>query len=239
MGSAAVMTALDGATVYLSADRELQEIGTTSFAVFDIGGHLQEFGGGPHDFGDIEASRRGVTFEQEYASQGGRLRIGSAQRRTPTGFPLPPVRLAAWQGQAHSVKTVIYGGTPRDLIGLLSSFSIGETPNGVTVRPRSPEQATLVRTTAHAPDIARPVPGIGLLDISELTPDVAAQVPAWKGRLVAGGEVFVESPRTDEMTLVFVGESVFIRIYPNAGVSERELLQFVASLSGRWVPQTA
>ena len=233
-----VITALDGATVHLSADQELQDVGTTSFAVFDIGGRLQEFGGGPHDFGDVEASRRGVAFSEEYSFQSGRLRIGSVGRRTPTGFPLPPVRLAAWQGRTYSAKTLIYGGTSRDLIGLVNRFSIQEAEQGVVVRPHGPRGPVLVRTAAHAPDVARPVPGIGLLDIAELTPAVAAQVPQWRGHVVPGGEVFVEAPHTDEMTLVFVGESVFIRVYPNAGVSERKLLQFVEGLSATWTPPT-
>jgi len=226
------LTALDGGVVNLSSPLDLTASGTTSFIVFDIGGYRQEFGSGGLDFGDIEAANHGVTFDEEYSFQDGRLRLGSVVQTD--GGVSNILRLAVWQGLERSLKTVIYEGESKDLIGLLDLFTIIEGAGGLVLKAKDPTVITVVRETSSAPDIAQPLPGFGLLDIFELTPSMGRLLPEWGGFQSPNGELFVEEPGTSEMTLVYVGESAFARFYPDENVSESDLLNLVTALDVRW-----
>lgn len=226
--------ALDGSTVEISSALDLDRPGATSFIVARLGNHLQEFGSGDLDFGDFVAEGHGVSFEEEYSFQGGRLRVGRAEKydtQVKGGYTL---RLGVWQGRSSSVKTVIFNGKSADVVSLFDQFTIEETSSGVVMRPARPS-VDIVRDGQHAPDFVKPVPGLGLLDVYALTPDKVRGAPQWGGRRVRGGELFVEiGARREDTTLVLLGRSAFTRIYPDEGTTESDVVAEASELEVAW-----
>lgn len=230
-----VHTALDGSRVRVTAPYELDAPGSTAFVVADGGSFRQEFGSGDLILGELVASAHGINLNEEYAFQGGRLRIGSTEKYDEQVRLRYTVRLGVWEGQRYSVKTLIFGGTSTDLIGLYDLFDIRETSTGVILDPRQP-RIRLVREGRGAPDIIKPIGGVGLATVFKLTPTAARTIPPWAGKPVRGGELFVRNANIpDRLFLVLVAESAVGYIEPNDSASEEALVAGASELTLDWL----
>lgn len=163
-------TALDGATVEISAAFTFPREGATSFVIVQIGSHRQEFGSGDLDLGDDVARAQEVIFSEEYLLQGGRLLLGSAEKYDAEIKLHSTVHLGVWKGLSHSLKTLTYAGTTRDLVSLFAQFKIEETGTGITLSPGA-SNVSILEEGVDAPVLVKNVPGLGLLEICQLTPD--------------------------------------------------------------------
>ena len=209
-------TALNGGMVEIDGGGADLTRPFASFIVARFGSHLQEFGAGRLDFGATVARELEIDLTEEYSYQGGRLRLGSGPWVDLDTKHETVIRIAVWEGTAYSLKTVKYGGRSLDLIALLDQFVISETADGIAMRPTNPHEVRLARIGGHAPSVVQNVPGVGLLEVAELTPERAKRLPPWAGLPVTGGELFVENERSrDAKTFLMVGHTAVSRLYPN------------------------
>lgn len=228
-------TALDGSQVRMTAPYDLNRPGSTAFIVADGGTFRQEFGSGDLILGELVATAHGITLDEDYAFQGGRLRIGAAEKYDDQISLRYMMRLGVWEGERHSIKTIIFGGTSSDIIALYDQFEIRETTTGVILNPRK-QGLGLVREGQGAPDIIKPIAELGLATVFKLTPSVARTIPPWAGRSVRGGELFVRNADApDRLFLVLVAETAVAYIQPNDAVSDVKLVAGASELTVDWM----
>lgn len=185
----------------------------------------------------------GMQLTQEFAFQGGTLWLGSGVQLAgadgarygelaPDGQLRPaPVHMAAWEGDAHSLLLFRYTGQSIDLLHILDHFVITDTPQGITAIPRDPASTFYV----SGPKVTVDIPDFALLDVRQLTPQLARELPRASGTQVPGGELFVRNRNEESRHLVLVGPSTvtFIMSY---GVPEDRLMAGVMDtrVSGSW-----
>jgi hypothetical protein len=197
--------AIDGSTVTIDATAFNPDFHASSVGIYTINGHWQEFTTSYRDFGAAVAADLSLSLGESYTLQGGRLRLGT----TSVHFPdmgkgvrqTDLLHLAVWEGRRFSVHTHRYNGKAHDLIDVFDRFDLLEDAGGIHLQPRDPGQVRFARE----PSLLREVPGVGVLQIRPMTPQVARTVPPWRGTAVAGGELFV-GRRPGNLHLVLVGK---------------------------------
>lgn len=227
------VVALDGSLVRFSGPLNLASAGTTMFALINYGGGVQqEFGSGGLDFAKHVARAHRVTFSEEYAFEGGRLRLGSVVESLEKYQLRHTLRLGLWEGKTASVKTVMYNRTPGDLLAVYEQLGIEETPLGAILRPKNGYD--FVRDGRGRPNVWTPVPGFGLIDVSKLTTSVARGLPSWPGARVKGGELFVQN-RGDAQRelLILVGDTAVAQIDPDGPITD-SLVEAASELTLDW-----
>lgn len=242
--------ALAGARVELASSLPSQELplrepGTTSFAYYDVGSPLggvsrQEFSSGSAEFQNQLATDDGVVLSESYSVASGTLRAGSAVQTDPDTGASGVFRLGVWEeGPASSsaVSSFLYHGSQSDLVALFSKFSFEDTASGIRMVPLPGSDALLVQDESHSTSIAKPISMLGLLDVQQLTPHLAPQIPTDGGTTLDSGQrLYVEHPGTPDMTLLLVTATAFTRIYPHEGISEADAVRRASSLDISWVP---
>lgn len=233
--------ALDASIVEINAPHsEIDLPGATTFAVFQGLGYSQEFTGGDHGFGDVEAARDETTFTETYGMHGGTLRVATFTQHDAVDDFDEIVHLGAWRGGQWSVVTNIYQRPSQELVALFNLVRITETPFGPVLESSLPHEFTLVDEGTHAPDIIHYLPGAGLLNVWARTPQQEWLVPQEEGVGVRGGELFLSGvvPALpgieDEVQLLLVGETALTRIAGDPGVSEDALMQTASELQVTW-----
>jgi hypothetical protein len=236
MGGLAVRAthvAIDGSTVTIEATAFNPDFHASSVGVYAINGRWQEFTTSYRDFGAAVAADLGLSLNESYTLQGGRLRLGT----TSVHFPdmgkgvsqTDLLHLAVWEGRRFSVHTHLYNGKAHDLIDVFDRFEVLEDADGIRLRPRDPEHTKFSRE----PSLLREVPNIGVLQVRPMTPQIARTVPTWQGTAVRGGELFV-GRRPDSLHLVLVGKRSHTLIMRHGDECGKEDLSHIRRLSVDW-----
>jgi hypothetical protein len=180
--------------------------------------------------GNEVARLQEILLDEEYAVQGGRLRIGS-KRLLETGVD-SRVHLGVWESQHSSIVASFYGLSvqPVDVIAVFNRFTITERGTSVTLIPRDPMQTAF----EDAPELAKMLPGVGLVIVRKLSPRQAQRLPRWKGTAVRGGELFVGDRGGHHRHLVLVGERTVTTFMPEPDVAIDDVVQRVSELSITW-----
>jgi hypothetical protein len=247
--SSATRLALDGSTAHIQSVVQLVD-NYTSVGALDVGfprRRWQEFIAGPVSYGEEFAlspnTGDGMVFDEEYAFQGGRLRLGWGKEhvgpdgaeyweRGPYGHGRPkPIRFGVWEGQAFSLTTVIRGDTSSDLLAIFEAITITESPLGLTVTTTSLGRRSFV----EGPSVLQDVPELGLLDIADVSDPAVRALPRRKrGTPVKGGELFVEARGEPTMSFMLVSETSRTYIIPHPGIAEQQLVDGVSNLEISW-----
>lgn len=109
--------------------------------------------------------------------------------------------------------------TAETLIDVLSLVSLDEGTSGLALHPvhsdfgfESPGQ------------VAKVVPGFGLLDITALEAVGRSRVPKWAGTPAVGGDIYVDSSSPDRAAYIVVNSTSFTKLLPFGDV-QRSVLE--------------
>jgi hypothetical protein len=169
-----------------------------------------------------------VRLIEEYAYRGGSLRVGRAlDERGRVDF-----LVSVWEGQAWSVYTPFYGGDVANLMGVLDLLSLEETDSGLVLVPLDDR----IRYE-RSPELTKMIPGVGLLVMSQLTRQVARDLPRWSGTTVPGGELFVdEVPGAGQRYYVLVSPTARATIMPSPEAAGNTVPSRLLNLNVTWRP---
>jgi len=224
----------DGSTVDLAGELDFSRP-ATSLVEVGFPGEMQQFGVGTIGFGEWSAREVGVVaFDQEYAYQGGRFRIGSAVITDDFTRVQTLAHMGVWEGSNFSVKTQQLGGEPTALISLFEQIAIVERELGVELQPKL-SGVEVKRTGSFVPRVLKLVPGLGIVTVRQLSEELVSGLPEWNGYPAAGGELFVLG-EGEGATLVLVGDSAFTSIVPDASSLESAVLAGAMGLVAKWTP---
>jgi hypothetical protein len=202
---------LDGGLVRIDANVGVSEQFTAVMSL-QLGGHVQQFVAGVHPFAEDAARAFGVnTFQEEYRFQGGRLRIGTTEQYDPAIKLSALLTVAAWQGERYSVYTFAYNARSSSrLLDVLDAVRLGETEEGATALPKQPAKTPVVDLS-----LTTELPGLCLLDAAPAGSQLMRALPGWRGRSVAGGELFADGSDPKELQFVLVGQTAITRVIPS------------------------
>ncbi|MFP3968686.1 hypothetical protein SMC26_40760 [Actinomadura fulvescens] len=207
----------------------------TSLLQLHLGTHLQEFDAGVAGSATASARDLGVrSFPHEYRFQGGRLRFGRTSQYDKTIKLRSSLTVAVWEGKKFSLFTHAYEAkNHRQLLAVLDQVRIAELTDGLVLTAKRPSQAPVASVT-----FVKEVPGLGLLQIQPATREVGKVLPAWQGKRVVGGELFVESDAGAAggavHSFVLAGANAVTHVVPDEDDNPERLLPHLAELHIEW-----
>jgi hypothetical protein len=198
---------LDGSIVRISGRNVDLSKRANSVVTTAVGRGQVEFSVGHRGFGASAANHAaGVRLAEEYAYRGGRLRVG----RRLDEHGQADFLVFVWEGRTSSVYAPFYLGEVANFMAVLDLLTLDESDTGLLLVPRSSEIHF-----ERGPELAKVVPGVGLLVVEELNEQVARELPRWPGTAVHGGELFIdEIPGASQRYYVLVSSSARITIMP-------------------------
>lgn len=229
---------LDGSSVALDGPVGLT-VPPTNFTRWSIDGRIEDFGTGHRGYAAAAVSSLGtVIFVEEYAFQGGRLRIGTDVLVDRVTLVSTERRWAVWEGLNYSMYAGRAGVHSADLMALLDRFLFEEESAGLTLLPKDSQTTQPVRAGTY-PHVYKTLPEIGLLTIYQLTNEHLRSLPSWQGQRVQGGELFRLEPTTldDGQTqerLALVGATTFTVVDVDLQASDAEMLDSLSQISVEW-----
>ena len=185
-----------------------------SFADIAVGPTLVEIGTGPPDWGFQVAEGAGISLDESYDYRGGTLHLGEQSSTDSVTGLSGTHRLAVWVIEGFSMKTHGYRDT-ESLIAFLENFDLEGRADGIVLRPRRASTVSYVRSRTRAPSYVQNVPGVGLIEVKQLTAEKRKASPAWPGASARGGSLYVEDKDTSAWSLLLVGDTAVTRLYPN------------------------
>jgi hypothetical protein len=218
--------ALDGSRIEVRTSLDVSRP-FSSFANLRIGSHLQEFGAGDRDFALANAWDVGVrAFPETYRFQGGTLRLGTAAQFERTIKARSELLFAVWEGERHSLYTFAYNATSSsDLLAVLGRVRLTESPEGLAMAPTKPADTPMSDVC-----LAKDLPTLGLLQIHPAEYARDQGLPRWRGRQVAGGELFVNQDDPTRRWFVLSGRTALTHVIPDPDRDPNALLPALAEL---------
>jgi hypothetical protein len=214
---------LDGKRIHLSGELDLSRP-AASVARISLDGRLHEITSGEHGAAHAWADDLGVTgFDDEFAVQGGRLRVGRSTLRDAHAGLREQVLAAVWEGHRHSVFTHLYHARAADAVGFFNALTLTEHAEGVSFSPRRRA------ASAEPAELVKEVPGLGLLEITTLTRQTARRLPPWRGARVAGGELFKDTLDDQGTFFLLATASALVTVLP---MDESHVRQTPGRLAG-------
>jgi hypothetical protein len=230
MASRVVHRTLDGKRIHLSGELDLSRP-YTSVARISLDGRLHEITSGERGAAHAWATDLGVTrFDDEFAVQGGRLRIGHSTLRDAHAGLRERVLAAVWEGRRYAVFTHLYHARAADAVGLFNALTLTEHAEGVAFTPR--RRAAL----AEPAELVKEVPGLGLLEITTLTKQTARRLPPWPGARVASGELFKDTLEDQGVFFLLATPSTLVTVLPVDENRIREVPGRLARLTAEILP---
>jgi hypothetical protein len=220
---------LDGSTVRIAGpDLDLSKP-VSSIVTTVVGNVRVEFTVFERRFGAAVAwDVARVRLQEKYAYRGGSLRVGSAL----DGGGRVDFLIGVWEGRAWSVYVPFYGGDVANLMGVLDLLSLEETDTGLVLVPRDDR----IRYE-RSPELTKTIPGVGLLVMSQLTRQVARDLPRWSGTAVPGGELFVDDvPGAGRRYYVLVSRTAKTTIMPSPEAAGDSVPSRLVNLNVAWRP---
>ncbi|MGH3731472.1 MAG: hypothetical protein ACRDTU_22420 [Micromonosporaceae bacterium] len=218
-----VHRALDGRRYQLSGPLDLSAP-VTSVAELSISGRRYEFTAGGAGLGDDVIEALGAEYDEELSYSGGAL---STVRTRPYD---PKIRLredrltGVWRGRGFSFFCHMYHATSTDLIGVLREVKIREYDDGLAITPYRPHEF------AGPATLAKEVPGLGLLEISPLTPQHTAQLPTWRGLSTQAGELFSDELSDGSPYFLLAGADTWVTVLPLHDTAVDQVPELVGQL---------
>lgn len=196
-------------------------------------GRRQEFTAGSLELGLQMATLLGLELREEYALQGGRLRVGSGSV-FDRDIGLERHAIGVWEGDSSSIYTVLYGNVDAsDFIELFNLFVVRqEEASAPSFIPRRPRETPF----EDSPTLLKQIPQLGLLQVRQLTMRTARHLPSWPGTRVRGGELFVSRPGRLEGYFTLVGDSSVAIISPESTCNSDYGVTRVAQIQTSWTP---
>jgi hypothetical protein len=211
VGHGVVHRALDGYRFHISGDLDLT-LPFTSVTRYAVDGRLYELTSGDHRAAAAWATDLGIHhFDDEFSVQGGTLRTTRLTHYDERVGLEDHLLAVMWQGRNHSMFIPMYGARAADAVHLFRLLRITEHADGITVASRNPKRAGI----AEPADVAKEVPGVGLLEITALTRTTARRLPAWPGARVSGGELFRDTLDDDTPYFLLATSSAMVTVLPH------------------------
>jgi hypothetical protein len=223
-------TALDGSEVIIDADVDLS-LPAMSTQVLLVGMNQREFTGGDLDLGFTAAADvHEVVLSEEYELQGGRLRIGHRNAGEGSAVDTFEAWIGVWEGESASVVAHLY--EPAGSSGVIELFNAVQLSESVEGEPIVRPRAEYGLVPDAPPDLAKLIPGLGLVQVERMTPAVAESLPTHPGAQVAGGELFVnEGPPP---FFLLANARTLTTILPSPGISLARALRPVEKMVIDW-----
>lgn len=235
----AAYTSLDGGLVEIGGVDLPVQPGATRFAVYESTASQHEFALGELNYGEWVASGEGVELTEGYTlSSGSQVSVGHQTADDPVTKLVEHSALGVWYGSRWSMTLWLHGADSAQIIATYNEFSMAEKETGVVLNPRLPESWSLVRGSAHAPEVDTHIEGLGSIEVVQRTPEQAWQVPSTNGVPVAGGELWVEDPESHNPTFLLANDTSISRIWPEKS-PEAELIDRCSRLEVSWTPAEA
>jgi hypothetical protein len=208
-----VHRALDGYRFQISGGLDLGRP-FTSVAKYAVDGGLYELTSGEHDAAKGWTADLGIgRFDDEFALTNGRLRtarVTDYDRRAGLEDQLLAV---VWEGRRFSLFIPMYNAKPADAVHVFQLLGVSEHDDGLTVASRNPKRAGI----AEPAEVAKEVPGLGLLEMTALTKTTARRLPGWSGAKLPHGELFRDTLDDDSTYFVLATPSAMVTVLPHDG----------------------
>jgi hypothetical protein len=225
MAPRVVHRTLDGKRIQLSGELDLSRP-ATSVATIALDGRLHEITSGERGAAHAWADDLGVTrFDDEFAVQGGRLRIGHSTLRDAHAGLQERVLAAVWEGRRYAVFTHLYHARAADAVGFFNALTLSEHADGAAFTPR--RRAALTEPT----ELVKEVPGLGLLEVTTLTKQTARRLPSWSGARVASGELFKDTLEDKGTFFLLATASALVTVLPTDESRVHEVPRRLAGLT--------
>jgi hypothetical protein len=203
--------ALDGYLFQISGDLDLT-LPFTSVSRFAVDGRLYELTSGDHGAAPSWAQDLCIRhFDDEFSVQGGTLRTTRVTHYDERVGLEDHLLAVIWQGRNFSMFIPMYSARAADAVRLFQLLRITEHDDGITVASRNPKRAGI----AEPADVAKEVPGLGLLEITALTKTTARRLPAWSGARVPSGELFRDTLDDDTTYFLLATPSAIVTVLPH------------------------
>lgn len=210
MASSVVHRALDGYRFRLSGDHDLSHP-FTSVARFAVDGGLYEMTSGSHEVADGWADDLGFSrFDDEFSVQGGRLRTKAVKTHDERIGLTDHLLAVVWRGAHFSMFIPMYEAKPADAVRFFQTVGVSEHADGLTVSSRNPRRAGI----AEPAEVAKEVPGLGLLEITAQTRTTQRRLPAWAGARMPSGELFRDTLDDDTPYFLLATGSAMVTVLP-------------------------
>jgi hypothetical protein len=208
-----VHRALDGYRFQLSGNLDLTRP-FTSVARYAVDGSLYELTSGEHGAATGWISDLGVRrFDDEFSVQNGRLRTVRVTDYDERAGLEDRMLAVVWQGRRFSVFIPMYNAKAADAVRVFQLLGVTEHDDGLTVASRNPKRAGI----AEPADVAKEVPGLGLLEMTALTKTTARRLPSWPGARLPHGELFRDTLDDDSTYFLFATPSAMVTVLPHEG----------------------
>lgn len=225
MAKGVVHRSLDGYRFQISGDLDLS-LPFTSVARFAVDGRIYELSSGDHRAATAWAEDLKIRgFDDEFSVQGGTLRTTHVTHYDDRVGLEDHLLAVMWQGRDFSMFIPMYSARAADAVRLFQLLRVTEHADGITVASRNPKRAGI----AEPADVAKEIPGIGLLEITALTKTTARRLPAWSGARVAGGELFRDTLDDDTTYFLLATSSAMVTVLPH---EERHAVSAANRLGG-------
>ncbi len=213
MSKGVVHRSLDGYRFHLSGDLDLT-LPFSSVARFAVDGRLYELTAGEHGAATGWLKDLGVRdFDDELSVQGGRLRTVKVVDHDQRIGLKDELLAVVWQGRKFSMFIPMYNAVAADAVRLFELLAVSEHEDGLTVASLNAKRAGI----AEPADIAKEIPGVGLLEITALTKTTARRLPNWSGARLPHGELFRDT--LDDLSTYFLlaTPSAMVTVLPHDG----------------------
>ena len=213
MAKSVVHRALDGYRFQISGDLDLTQP-FTSVARYAVDGGLYELTSGEHGAatgwtGDLGIRR----FDDEFSTQKGRLRTARVTDYDKRSGLEDQLLAVVWQGKRFSMFIPMYNAKPADAVRVFQLLGVTEHDDGLTVASRNPKRAGI----AEPAELAKEVPGLGLLEMTALTKTTARRLPSWPGARLPHGELFRDTLDDDSTYFLLATPSAMVTVLPHEG----------------------
>ncbi|MCO5993542.1 hypothetical protein [Actinoallomurus rhizosphaericola] len=179
---------------------------------YAVDGRIYELTSGDRNAASAWAEDLGIRhFDDEFSVQGGRLRTTRVTHYDERVGLEDHLLAVMWQGSNYSLFVPLYSARASDAVRLFQVLRITEHQDGIAVASRDPKRAGI----AEPADVAKEIPGIGLLEITALTRTTARRLPAWAGAKVPSGELFRDTLDDDTPYFLLATSSAMVTVLPH------------------------
>jgi hypothetical protein len=213
MAKSVVHRALDGYRFQIAGDLDLTHP-FTSVARYAVDGGLYELTSGEHGAATGWTTDLGIRrFDDEFSTQNGRLRTARVTDYDKRAGLEDHLLAVVWQGRRFSMFIPMYNARPADAVRVFQLLGVTEHEDGLTVASRNPRRAGI----AEPAELAKEVPGLGLLEITALTKTTARRLPSWSGARLPHGELFRDTLDDHSTYFLFATPSAMVTVLPHEG----------------------
>ncbi len=213
MTQGVVHRSLDGYRFKISGDLDLT-LPFSSVARFAVDGRLFELTAGGHGAATGWLGDLGVRgFDDEFSAQGGRLRMAKVTDHDKRVGLTDELLAVVWQGAKFSMFIPMYNAKAADAVRLFELIGVSEHEDGLTVASRNAKRAGI----AEPADVAKEIPGVGLIEITALTKTTARRLPQWSGARLPHGELFRDTLEDLSTYFLLATPTAMVTVLPQDG----------------------